>query len=125
MDYLFLIPSRSTSFVSREFLIFYILGRVHSLAETFPGEIIGFSRRAPESAFFKSRTQRDHGIVHWASYGIFLLESGSGLILAHSYRRSARRSVVLKSECKALLYPSSHGSRMVKPSSGMLPVRTP
>jgi len=45
--------------VSREIFIFKILGRVHSLAEAFLGEIIGFSRRI-----------RQLEVFNWGIYGM-------------------------------------------------------
>src|SRR5207253_10192082 len=116
----FFIPSRSRVLCrGKEFFPKFQEGSILQL-KTFPGEITGFSRRTAESAFFKSRTQRDHGSVNWASYGILLLESGSGLILADSYGLSSRCSVMLKSKPETpLSIPVQERSSMVKTSSGM------
>ena len=77
------------------------------------------SRGESRISIFQIAHQRDHASVNWASYGILLLESGSGLILADSYGLSSRCSVMLKSKSEAPLFPSSKDSSMVKTSSGM------
>src|SRR5438094_3943282 len=108
-DYLSLfVQDREFLCHGREFFPKFQEGSILQL-KTFPGEITGFSRRTAESAFFKSRTQRDNGSVNWASYGILLLGSGSGLILADSYGLSSRCSVMLKSKSEAPLFPKFKG----------------
>ena len=55
----FLNSLKIAGFVSREIFIFKILGRVHSLAEAFLGEIIVFLRKKAESAIFNPSIYRN------------------------------------------------------------------
>src|SRR6266705_317643 len=90
-----------------------------SPSETVLGEIADLSRGNVHSTILREASICIIASVNWASYGIFLPESGSGLILADSYRWFSRCGVMLKSKSKAPLSPSSKDSSMVKTSSGM------
>jgi len=54
--------------VSREIFIFKILGRIHSLAEAFPGEIIDSVAQNSRISHFQSGHLPEHSSVNWAPY---------------------------------------------------------
>src|SRR5438445_12500699 len=90
-----------------------------SPSETVLGEIADLSRGNGHSTILREASIGIIASVNWASYGILFPESGSGLILADSYRWFSRCGVMLKSKSKAPLSPGSKASSMVKTSSGM------
>src|SRR6266566_4774472 len=74
-----------------------------SPSETVLGEIADLSRGNGHSTILREASICIIASVNWASYGILLPESGSGLILADSYRWFSRRGVMLKSKSEAPL----------------------
>src|SRR5437667_7223431 len=117
-DYLFLIPSRSRVLCrGKEFFPKFQEGSILQLKRFLARLAVSrgeqpnqhFSNRAPTGS-----CKRELGIIRNP-----LPESGSGLILANSYRWFSRCGVMLKSKSKAPLSPGSKASSMVKTSSGM------
>jgi len=80
-----------------------------SPSETVLGEIADLSRGNGHSTILREASICIIASVNWASYGIFLPESGSGLILADSYRWFSRCGVMLKSKPETQLSTGSKG----------------
>src|SRR6266480_4171885 len=80
-----------------------------SPSETVLGEIADLSRGNGHSAVFREASICIIASVNWASYEILLPESGSGLILADSYRWFSRCGVMLKSKPETQLSTGSKG----------------
>src|SRR6266487_6705101 len=82
-----------------------------SPSETVLGEIADLSRGNGHSTILREASICIIASVNWASSGILLPESGSGLILADAYRLFSRCGVMLKSKPETQLSNGFKGLR--------------